>query len=329
MIGKLFKIAIVFISLFYVITAWSVSKQLHSSKVNEEHATVLKHLEILSSDDFAGRKFASEQSRKTQNYLISTLKGLAIPAFNNQYRHPFNKKGFLKSLQGTNIIAYIPGTNHVEEYIILSAHYDHLGIKRNKVFNGADDNASGIAALLHYGKLLSQQPLKHSVILLFTDGEEVDLLGAKAFIKQQGAILDQFKLNINLDMIAGSKQTKRLRFISKDLTDIISTQNLEGFKKLQEELKTSSVARLTSGFRNTRTAGLNVSRTNWRMASDHGVFSKAGVPFIYFGVGPHKNYHSELDDFAHVNQRFFLAATAVIFQQIIYLDNAMSDSKFF
>jgi len=296
---------------------------LSEDSVNTDNLSVLDHLKILSSDSFTGRKFASQGGIQSQNYLVSTLEGLAIPSFQHQYRHSFEQSGLFQSKVGTNIIAYVPGTHNIDEYIILTAHYDHLGTKRNKVFNGADDNASGTAALLDYAKRLKRQPLKYSVILLFTDGEEVDLLGAKAFITQQQSLLSQFKLNINLDMIAGSKRTKRLRFIRQDLATILSPLELEGFNQLQIDLKTSSAARLTSGFRNVRGAGSSISRTNWRMASDHGVFSKAGIPFLYFGVGPHKNYHTEFDDFDHINSLLFLSATDIIFQQLSFLDNAM------
>jgi hypothetical protein len=329
------RVLITFIILLYTSNAWSITEVLQSFaaekdslsgiSVNRKSMSVLQHLENLSSDQFAGREFASKGGIQSQNYLVSTLEALAIPAFQKQFRHSFDQSGLFQSKQGTNIIAFVPGTHFIEEYIILTAHYDHLGTKRNKVFNGADDNASGTAALLDYGKRLKLQPLKHSVILLFTDGEEVDLLGARAFIDQQKSILDQFKLNINLDMIAGSKRTKRLRFISQDLVDILSTSDLENFNQLQTDLKTSSTAQLTSGFRNTRGAGSSISRTNWRMASDHGVFSKAGIPFLYFGVGPHKNYHTEFDDFNNINRPFFVAATDIIFQQLIFLDNAMAN----
>ncbi len=313
--------------LFTTSVLWAGVDNSDDTFVEGDNIDVLMHLKILSSDEFAGRKFASQGSIQSQDYLVATLEELAVPAFKNKYRHPFNKTGLFQTKQGINIIAYIPGTHHLEEYLVLTAHYDHLGSKRGKVFNGADDNASGTAALLYYAKQLKQKPLRHSVIILFTDGEEIDLLGAKAFIAQQNALLSQFKLNINLDMIAGSQHTKRLRYISRDLEQILSDKSIESFKQLQTHLKNNSAARLTSGFRNSRGAGSSIKRTNWRMASDHGVFSQAGVPFIYFGVGPHKNYHSELDDFDNVNQSLFLAATRVIFQQIIYLDTAISASS--
>ena len=321
------KVLILLIGLLSTPISWGAAKLLPSSTMaHEDSLIILEHLRILSSDEFAGRKFASQGSLHSQSYLVAILKALDITGFNNQYRHSFEQWGFFKSKQGTNIIAYIPGTHHVDEYIVLSAHYDHLGNKGNKVYNGADDNASGTAALLHYAKRLSQSPLKHSVILLFTDGEEVNLLGARAFIAEQEKLLSKFKLNINLDMIAGSKRTKRLRFISKDLDKVLTSANLSDFTKLQRHFKTHAKAQLTAGFKSLKRRSLSFNRTNWRMASDHGIFSKAGIPFIYFGVGTHKNYHSEFDDYANINQGLFLSATEVIFQQLIYLDNAMSAS---
>ncbi len=289
----------------------------------QDEIKLLQHLNVLSSDQFSGRKFSSQGSLQAQSYLVSVLENLNVPPFNNQYLHAFTKSGFFQSKQGANVIATIPGSHFQDRYILLSAHYDHLGTKGGKVFNGADDNASGIAALLYYAKLLKQAPLKHSIILLFSDGEEVNLLGAKAFIEQQKNLLNNIRLNINLDMIAGSKHTKKLRFISKDLNKILNPEDLAKFDKFQASLKKRPNVHLTYGFRGRKRIGTSVNHINWLMASDHGVFSKAGIPFIYFGVGPHKNYHSEFDVYANINHQFFLSATDIIFQQLIYLDNAM------
>ncbi len=326
MSNVILKILFVLISNIHLIPVWAATQPLSLTLGNKENPTVLEHLQVLSSDEFLGRKFASEGSLKSQSYLVSILTALDVPAFQNKYRHHFERNSFFTSKQGTNIIAYIPGSLHINKYIVLSAHYDHLGTKGNDVYNGADDNASGTAALLHYANLLKHKPLSHSVIFLFTDGEEVDLLGAKAFILEQKKLLASIKLNINLDMIAGGKRTKKLRFISRNLSQVMSHKNLTGFAKLQEHLKNNSSTHLTTGFRNSRSTGSNIKRTNWLMASDHGVFNNAGIPFIYFGVGSHKHYHSEFDDFENINQDFYLTVIDIIFKQITYLDNAMSDS---
>ncbi len=320
-------ILLIITSLLHVSIAWSNAwidtGPIPTVITNKDNVSVLEHLKILSSDHFKGRKFSSQGSIETQDFLVSTLKALSIPAFNNQYRHNFTQSGLFKSKHGTNIIGYIQGSHQKDEYLVLTAHYDHLGTIRNKVYNGADDNASGTAALLLYAKLLKEKPLKHSVILLFTDGEEVNLLGAKAFISQQNKLLSDIKLNINLDMIAGSKKTRKLRFLSKDLPQLLSAQQLDEFSQLQEHFNKNSSAHLTAGFKRVKSVGSNVNRSNWLMASDHGVFSRAGIPFIYFGVGTHKNYHSEFDDYENINQNFYLAAINIIFQQLTYLDNAI------
>jgi hypothetical protein len=317
-----------FITLAKVSHSWAKSElqgQVKSYSVNsDDKISVLKHLENLSSDEFLGRKFSTSGSLKSQEYLVSVLEALEIPAFRQQYLHPFKQIRLFGSKQGSNIVAYVPGTQHEDKYIILSAHYDHIGTKGNKVFNGADDNASGTAALLHYAKQLSKVPLKHSIILLFTDGEEAGLLGAKAFIAQNKKYLSQFKLNVNLDMIAGSKRTKKLRYISNNLPKVLTSSDLVSFNNLQSYLKVNSETNLTSGFKRIKSRGPSLKRTNWRMASDHGIFDKAGVPFIYFGVGSHKNYHSQHDNYSNTNHAFYLASIDVIFQQLVFLDNAMA-----
>lgn len=318
------KILLLVISFLYIPLVWATTK-LSSFEPEAEHSA-LNHLQTLSSDEFAGRKFSSKASIQSQSYLISTLKKLAVEGFENKYSHRFKQAGFFQTKQGANIIGFIPGTHFHDQYILLSAHYDHLGTKRNKVYNGADDNASGTAALLYYAKLLKQNPLKHSVILLFSDGEEINLLGAKAFINDHKNQLGKFKLNINLDMIAGSIRTKKLRFMSKDLDEILSKQDLAKFDSFQRHLKSNNRANLTKGFRSGSNAGSSINRTNWLMASDHGVFSRAGIPFIYFGVGVHKNYHSEHDNYANINHDFYISAINIIFQQLTFLDNIMSDS---
>lgn len=325
---KILKIILIwYAALFNLFVPWSSSgtglEKFSEIITEKDHLSVLEHVKTLSSDYYSGRKLASQGNIDSQDYLVTSLKAHSIPAFKNHYRHSFTKSGFFQSKQGTNIIGYIQGTHHQDKYIVLTAHYDHLGTIRNKIYNGADDNASGTAALLLYAKLLKDNPLKHSVILLFTDGEEVDLLGAKAFISQQKKLLSHIKLNINLDMIAGSKKTKKLRFLSKDLLKILSSQQRDELNQLQTYFKDNSNAQLTAGFRRIKSVGSNVNRANWLMASDHGVFSKAGIPFIYFGVGTHKNYHSELDDFDNINKHLYLAAINVIFQQLVYIDNAM------
>jgi Zn-dependent M28 family amino/carboxypeptidase len=284
------------------------------SSINNK--ALLNYLKILSSNDFSGRKFSTPGNKLAQNYIVSTLERLSIPAFKGAYQHPFSQELWFSTKQGANVIALIEGKKHPERYIILSAHYDHLGNKGHKIFNGADDNASGTAALLSYADLLIKNPLNHSVILLFTDGEETNLLGAKAFVSEQKTMLPKIKLNINIDMIAGSKQTKVLGYISHDFEQILSSAMQEKLLTCQKELP----LKIKKGFNRAKGRNSILAKTNWRMASDHAVFYQNNIPFIYFGVGTHKNYHSVNDNYENINTEFFIDATSAIYQQLLFID---------
>jgi Zn-dependent M28 family amino/carboxypeptidase len=275
---------------------------------------LLEHLSFLSSDELAGRKIASEGNIKAQEYIIDQLKHFSISPLNKEYQHKFIIKKFLNNISGSNVVAMIPGISQEKSYILLSAHLDHIGVKRNKVFNGADDNASGTSALLSIAQQLIKLPLKHNVIFLFTDGEEVNLTGAKAFVEDHPNIINDIKLNINLDMLAGSNQTKKLRYIWRGINDLMNESDVKRLQKLQNSLGIS----LKKGFK-ARTFGGNRNR-KWIMSSDHGVFHRAGIPFIYFGVGTHINYHQDTDTFDNANHDFFHLATNSIFQQLIFID---------
>lgn len=199
----------------------------------------------------------------------------------------------------------------------MTAHFDHIGKNGNKIFNGADDNASGTAALLSMAQQLTLYPPQHDIILLFTDGEESNLKGAKAFIKEHIDILADIKLNINLDMLAGSKRSQQLHFISRGLNRVLSTNQLATLKNIQE----NSAIDLKKGFKSMSGARNGASTNSWINASDHGVFHKAHIPFIYFGVGVHKNYHELSDTYQNINLQLFIGAVESIYQQFIFIDN--------
>jgi len=316
------KIAVFFVIFFVLFSLTTFASQCtpndNDEFINENN--LLAHLQVLSSNQFSGRKFSTPGNKLAQDYIVSTLKELSIPAFKNTYQHNFSQKRLFQTKQGTNIIAFIEGKKHTEHYIVLSAHYDHLGSKGHKVFNGADDNASGTATLLAYADLLINKPLDYSVILLFTDGEEVNLLGAKAFISEQKQLLNRIKLNINIDMLAGNYKTKVLRYIKHDFDQILSTS---GQDKFNDCLNTQAI-RIKKGFNTRRRSSSLATKTNWRMASDHAVFYQNNIPFIYFGVGTHKNYHTVKDNYENINPEFFIDATKAIYQQLLFLDKNMA-----
>jgi len=290
-----------------------------NSRIQLQQEILLQDIKALSSDVMQGRKFATHSSLKTQDYLINALKSYNIQPFNNKYTHRFQYDNFFNSKQGANVIGLIPGYQYSDKYIVLTAHYDHLGAKGRHVYNGADDNASGVAALLTFGKLIKETPLKHNVILLFTDGEEINLLGARSFIAQNDVMKDSIKLNINVDMIAGDSKTKKLHYIYGNFDKFAKTDLAQLFKEIK-----SDTIKIKKGFNQLGRYSVQDRRTNWKMASDHGVFANHDIPYLYYGVGTHKNYHSFTDTYENVNKAFVLASSTVIFKHLLYLDNNIS-----
>ncbi|ASP49390.1 hypothetical protein B5D82_17415 [Cognaticolwellia beringensis] len=293
-------------------TACSIHKNSFSKIGYSPQETVLKHLHYLSLDSLQGRKIGTAGGKSSQDYIVAQLELNNIKPLSSEYLAPFSITGFLNSTQGNNVVGLITGTEFPNRFIVISAHFDHIGGHGNKIYNGADDNASGTSALLYYAKKLQHSPLRYSVIVLFTDGEEVNLNGAKSFIKQNAIILDKIVLNINLDMIAGHATTKYLRYISRGLNDLLGEE-----KSLVFEQKNYAM-QLKKGFRQRNPC--ENKNIKWQLASDHGVFYRQRIPFIYFGVGCHKNYHQISDTFENINREFFLSAVDIIYQQIKFID---------
>ena len=292
--------------------ACSVENSGVSHTVNVPKEAVLQHLYYLSSDALKGRKIGTKGGKLAQNYIVSQLEQHNIAPLSENYFATFTIKNRFKYIRGKNVIGVIKGTKFPNRFIVLSAHFDHIGSKGRQIYNGADDNASGTSALLHYAKLIKQTPLRHSVIVLFTDGEEENLTGAKAFIRENTELLPDILLNINLDMLAGTGSTKKLHYISRGLKQVLTPDKIIALRQQNYAIP------FKKGFRRQSHGAEKFIR--WELASDHGAFYKQKIPFIYYGVGLHKHYHQTTDVYENINQTFFLLAVAAIYQQISFVD---------
>ena len=129
--------------------------------------------------------------------------------------------------------------------------------------------------------------------------------------------VDFGELNINLDMIAGDSKTNTLRYIDYGLKSLL---NVDELASINQPIKTKAF-RFRHGFEYDRHSLMR--RRNWKMASDHGVFYKEKIPFIYYGVDTHKNYHTVNDDYDNVNLSFYLVATNYIYEQLRLIDQVI------
>ncbi|NNE65118.1 MAG: M28 family peptidase, partial [Pyrinomonadaceae bacterium] len=200
-----------------------------------------------------------------------------------------------------------------ESYIVVSAHFDHVGISRGKIYNGADDNASGTAALFAIAKYFQEHPPEHSLIFAAFDAEEIGLEGAKHFVRNPPVSIEKILLNINLDMV--SRSDKNELYIS-------GTYHYPIFKTILSPIVEKVPVKLLFGHDEPEP-----KRDDWTFQSDHGVFHKKKIPFVYFGVEDHADYHRPTDDFEKVDKKFFSNSVKTIVVATDTLDKSLNSKK--
>lgn len=200
----------------------------------------------------------------------------------------------VKILEGNNVVGYIEGKSKKDEYIIVSAHYDHLGKRGDEVFNGADDNASGTSTLLELAQACQQAVLEgnrpeRSIVFIWFCGEEKGLLGSQYYAENPVFPLENTVANINVDMVGriDEKYKNNPDYIYVIGSDRLSTD----LHKINEEVN-QKYTQLTLDY--TYNAANDPNQYYYR--SDHYNFAKKGVPAIFYFNGTHEDYHRTSDD---------------------------------
>ena len=290
------------------------SFNVYSQEFNEQD--VLKYVKILSHDFLEGRKTGTkgnEMARKLieEHYKKHKLKNFNI---NNTYTHPF---AYNNDKEGKNVLGYIPGVKNQDQFIVMSAHYDHLGkTEDGRIYHGADDNASGVGGLLAAIEYFSANPPENSILFAAFDAEELGLQGSRAFVNNPPVTLDKVLVDINMDMIGRNAQkelyacgTRYYPFLKKYIDGCCT--NIEGVKLL---------------FGHDSPAKSNPSN-DWTEASDHGPFHQKKIPFIYFGVEDHEDYHKPTDEFDKIDRSFYLSSVRLVISAARAFDKNSVDIK--
>lgn len=254
----------------------------------------LEDVRILSADDMEGRAPGTPGSAKARAYIVERFNAIGVVPLTASFEQTFSftPEGEAE-MTGINVVGQIPGTAGDGKVIVVTAHYDHFGVVDGEVWNGADDNASGVAGLLAIAAALSAEPPLHTTIFAVLDAEELGFFGAYALVDDPSLSLADVGLNINLDMI------------SKNATGEIYAaggSHNASIKTLLDQLAATTPVTVLQGH---DSAAQNDILEDWTELSDHVAFYQSGLPWLYFGVEDHPEYHQPTDDFATIPQDFF------------------------
>jgi Zn-dependent M28 family amino/carboxypeptidase len=269
---------------------------------------LLKDVKTLSSDAYEGRKTGTKGGELARNYIGKRFKEIGLKSFPllNSYQQAFSFSGIDDpKINGKNVIGYLPGRS--ANIMVVSAHYDHLGIINGKVYNGADDNASGVAGLLKIAAHYAKNKPNYTIIFAAFDAEEYGRKGSDYFVNHLPVDIKRIKLNLNLDMISHN-----------DKGELYATGTYK-YPQLKNYISTSVPdLKIMFGHDNPK-LGID----DWTDQSDQSAFNAKNIPFIYFGIEDHKDYHKESDEFENINQPFFINAANAILEITDRIDKNM------
>ncbi len=281
---------------------------------------ITKDIAILASDSLMGREVGTEGEKMAADYISNeyTKAGLSPAGTDGFYQSFFVKDsdnpheqaqvGVAEDsagITGYNVLGLID--NASDEIVIIGAHYDHLGLGtfsslhrgEEAVHNGADDNASGVAAMLHLARSLKTKNLNRDVLFIGMSGEEKGLWGSNYFSKNPTIDLSKVNYMINMDMVGRLDQVKGLAVNGTGTSPIwnwmLDNSNADSLKLIKSE------------------SGVG--------PSDHTSFYLQDIPVLHFFSGQHEDYHKPGDDAEKINEEGILLIASLIERIVIDLDD--------
>ena len=271
-----------------------------------------KYINVLASDSLEGRETGKPGQKMAANYIANFFKQIGIPPYKyNSYfqnfkvktvkrygRWKWDKNGVFEKMlnnnyiKGDNIIGFIEGSDLKDEIVVITAHYDHLGIKDSLIYNGADDNGSGTVAIMEIAQafMLAKKEgygPRRSVLIMPVSGEEKGLLGSKYYTDNPVYPLENTIANLNVDMIGRiDDYHDNPDYIYLIGSDRLSTE----LHQISEEVNDKYINLELDYKYNDKD---DPNRYYYR--SDHYNFAKNNIPVIFYFNGVHADYHKESD----------------------------------
>ncbi|ATL43549.1 M28 family metallopeptidase [Elizabethkingia sp. HX WHF] len=292
-------------------------QKVYESSLKSISAENLKRdLYIIASDEMQGRDTGSPGQKKAGEYMISQYKKNGIghpPSMSSYYQKvPSEYMSKRKKINDSeNILAYIEGSEKPNEIIVVSAHYDHVGMNNGQIYNGADDDGSGtvgvmaIAEAFHKAKKAGHGP-KRSILFLHVTGEEKGLFGSSYYSDNPIFPLANTVADLNIDMIG------RVDPLHKDNPNFVYVVGSEMLSsQLKEAVEKANKATHNLYLDYKYDDPKDPDRIYYR--SDHYNFAKHNIPIAFFFDGIHEDYHKPTDTPDKIDYPLLMKRTQLVF----------------
>jgi hypothetical protein len=255
---------------------------------------LLDHIDVLAGEEFEGRKAGTAGGKRAAEYIVTQLQALKLQPMGDG-------DGFLQNVgdKYQNVLGLLPGSDNESggPVVVIGAHYDHLGIRRSRngsvrLFNGADDNASGVSAVLELAEFFATSSVRprHSILFACWDAEEIGLIGSRHWVSHPTIPLKRIQFVINLDMLGRLRDNQLIVF---------GTNSAPGLRRLVTAHNRAS--QLDLDFRS------KIIRQ-----SDHDSFFQENIPVLFPWTGMHRQLHRETDDVELINEEDMQRATDLV-----------------
>ncbi|MEZ5319602.1 MAG: M28 family peptidase [Vicinamibacterales bacterium] len=278
-----------------------------------DSAQLLLDLKTLSADDMEGRLVGTPGGEKARAYVVERFKASGLQPVGGSFEHPFTfragRGGGGQDRQGVNVLGQIAGSSP-GPYLVVSAHYDHVGTRGGQIYNGADDNASGTAALFALAKYFSTHTPAHPILFAAFDAEEAGLRGARAFVAAPPVPAASLALDVNMDMIGRDPDDKLF---------VVGTHTQPFLKPYIERIAAAAPVKLLMGHDDPARKDVE----DWTSDSDHAAFCSANIPCLYFGVEDFPQHHKPTDDYETMTYDFYIRAVETLVAAVKEFDASL------
>jgi Zn-dependent M28 family amino/carboxypeptidase len=277
-----------------------------------DSALLMRDVFRLSHDSMQGRRVGTPGNAMARAMIAARFDSLKLEVVGTKGRTPgFTGRG--GATQGANVIGMIRGTRFPDQYIVVSAHYDHIGVTNpggrgcaaigaDSICNGADDDASGTAGVLNLAQYFMRNKPAHSIIFAAFDSEESGLAGSRAWVDSMPVAPEKVLININMDMV-GRNDKNELYAAGPTKWPHLAPMVNAAIACAPKPVKLISGHDGNPG----HTGG-----NDWTTQSDHGSFHRRGIPFIYFGEEDHPDYHKAGDHPDRLMPAFYVATIRIV-----------------